>query len=210
MSKMMLIGDVHGKWEKYADILKTHQPESSVQVGDFGVGFYGENPQRADALKDAMATYGGNNRFIRGNHDNPDVCREYEGWIPDATFDEDTGVFYLGGAWSIDYQWRTQGIDWWEDEELSYDELQAAIDVYERAKPRVVVTHECPEDIVGYMMPWYKQDFRSRTRDALGSMWSLHKPQLWVFGHWHSSVTASFEGCQFTCLNELEHLTIEL
>jgi len=207
---MMLIGDVHGKWEQYTEILKTHQPENSVQVGDFGVGFYGEDPARVAALKSAMADFGGNNRFIRGNHDNPATCREFHSWIEDATYDEETGVFYLGGAWSIDHAYRTEGFDWWADEELSYDELHKAIDLYERVKPRVVVTHECPEDIVGYMMPWYRQDFRSRTRDALGSMWSLHKPQLWVFGHWHTSVTASFEGCQFTCLNELEHMTIEL
>lgn len=183
MTKMLLIGDIHGKWEDYARTLEIYNPERSVQLGDYGIGFHGEDPERLEQVRYAMDNFGGDNRYIRGNHDNPESCRADPRCIADATFEEDTGIFYLGGAWSIDHAWRTEGIDWWRDEELSYDELQAAIDVYERAKPRVVLSHECPEDIIGYMANWYKQDFRSRTRDALGSMWSIHKPELWVFGH---------------------------
>lgn len=207
---MLLIGDVHGKWREYARILEVYQPERSVQVGDFGIGFNGENRLDRDQLKYAMANFGADNRYIRGNHDNPEACREDPFWIPDATFEEDTGIFYLGGAWSIDHAWRTVGVDWWADEELSIDELHAAIDLYEKSKPEVVISHECPEDIVGYMMPWYRREFPSRTRDALGSMWSLHRPRLWIFGHWHSSVTATFDSCQFTCLNELETMSINI
>lgn len=207
---MLLIGDVHGKWEQYANLLEMHQPERSVQLGDFGVGFFREDEGRRHAVAQAMTEFGGDNRYIRGNHDNPASCQDDPFWIKDATFESDTGIFYLGGALSIDRDYRTPGLDWWDDEELSMDELYAAIDLYEKSKPRVVLSHECPEDIVGYMMPWYQQEFSSRTRQALGSMWSIHQPELWVFGHWHSSVTATFEGCQFTCLNELETLTINL
>ena len=209
MTEMLLIGDIHGKWNSYAQILETHKPDRSVQLGDFGWGF---NPQPVqdsiNKLHHAMDTFGNDNRYIRGNHDNPTECKSHQYCIDDATFEEDTGIFYLGGASSIDAAWRTQGLDWWEDEELSYDELQKAIDLYETSKPRVMLTHECPEDVIGYMAGWYKQEYRSRTRDALGSMWSIHKPELWVFGHWHTSVTANFDGCQFTCLNELESMMI--
>lgn len=211
MTQMLLIGDIHGKWTEYAKILEVYKPERSVQLGDFGWGF---KPEPIDAsvkqLHYAMDNFGNDNKYIRGNHDNPERCKAHKYCIDDATFEEDTGIFYLGGAWSIDYAWRTEGMDWWADEELSYDELYAAIDLYEKVKPRVVLTHECPEDIIGYMAPWYKQEFRSRTRDALGSMWSIHKPELWVFGHWHTSVTANFDGCQFTCLNELETMMIDV
>jgi hypothetical protein len=211
LPKRLLIGDIHGKWREYARILEVYQPDSSVQVGDFGVGFRGTNQAAVDQVHYAMDNFGtGDNRYIRGNHDNPEICRADPRCIPDATFEKETGTFFLGGAWSIDHAWRTEGVDWWADEELSMDELYAAIDVYEKAKPDIVISHECPEDIVGYMMPWYRREFPSRTRDALGSMWSLHKPKLWVFGHWHSSVTATFDGCQFTCLNELEHMTINV
>lgn len=211
---MLLIGDIHGKWEEYAQKLETYQPERSVQVGDFGWGFPTKFPefheQRITALHDAMDNFGGENRYIRGNHDNPTACKEHKYCIDDATFEEDTGIFYLGGAFSIDKDIRTPGVDWWEDEELSYDDLNNAIDVYEKAKPRIVISHELPEDIVGYMFSWYRKDFSSRTREALGNMWAIHKPELWVFGHWHTSHTAFFDGCQFTCLNELETLMVDL
>lgn len=210
MTKMLLIGDIHGKWEEYARTLEVYMPERSVQLGDYGIGFKGENPERLEQVRYAMDHFGTDNRYIRGNHDNLSACVEDPRWIRDATFEDETGIFYLGGAWSIDRGWRIEGANWWADEELSMDELYAAIDVYEAAKPRVVLTHECPEDIIGYMCPWYRRDYPSRTRDALGSMWSIHKPELWVFGHWHTSVTASFEGCQFTCLNELETMMIDV
>jgi predicted phosphodiesterase len=210
LTQMMLIGDVHGKWDQYADLLKLHKPERSVQLGDFGVGFHKEDPLRRRRVIDDMSLYGGDNRYIRGNHDNPAVCQADSKYIPDATFEEDTGIFYLGGAFSIDHAYRTQDVDWWHNEELSYNELNAAIDVYERAKPRVVLSHDCPEDIIVYMANWYKKESRSRTRDALSAMWSIHKPDLWVFGHWHKNMTAVFDGCQFTCLNELSWLNINV
>jgi len=39
MSEILLIGDVHGKWEQYADLLKKYSPDRSIQIGDLGWGF---------------------------------------------------------------------------------------------------------------------------------------------------------------------------
>jgi len=211
MTKMLLIGDLHGKWTSYTNILQAYQPERSVQLGDFGIGFHpGDTPKSMARLNHAMTQWGPDNRFIRGNHDNPSACQNHPQFIQDATFEDATGIFYLGGAWSIDRGSRIEGKTWWADEELSYQELNAAIDVYERSKPRIVLSHEAPEGIVDHMMPWYRREFRSRTRDAMATMFEIHKPELWIFGHWHSSVTASFDGCQFTCLDELETMEIEI
>jgi predicted phosphodiesterase len=211
MTKLLLIGDVHGYWERYAKILEVHNPDRSVQIGDFGIGFRGEDPENLEQVRYAMDNFGaGDNKYIRGNHDNPQSCREDPRWIADATFEEDTGIFYLGGAWSIDHAWRTEGASWWADEELSMDELYAAIDVYEAARPRVVITHECPEDIVGLMFNWYRREYPSRTRNALASMLYIHKPELWVFGHWHTSMDRVIDGTRFVCLNELETMTIDV
>lgn len=210
-NEILLIGDVHGLWTDYAQLLEQHQPSASVQVGDFGIGFWGENPLILDQVRQVMDTAGsGNNRYIRGNHDNPASCRADPRCIKDATFDSQTGIFYLGGALSIDRHVRTEDINWWSDEELNTEQLYSAIDVYESAKPDIVISHECPEDVVGYLVPWYRVEYPSRTRQALGSMWSLHKPRKWLFGHWHSSISRMIDGCQFVCLDELETLTIEV
>lgn len=215
MTTMMLIGDIHGKWQAYSEILKTANVDRTVQVGDFGWGFHGQDtgvmPGRVLALETAMDTYnGGDNRYIRGNHDNPAMCKQHRFCIDDLTYEPDTGIMFMGGAWSIDRAWRTEGIDWWADEELSYNDLQTAIDVYESVKPRIMVTHECPEDVVGKMFPWYRKEFSSRTRDALGTMFYLHKPELWVFGHWHTNADRVVDNTRFVCLNELNTMLVDV
>lgn len=215
MTNVLLIGDVHRKWQEYTDLLEHHQPERSIQLGDFGWGFEdqfsGDMQDKVEKLEAAMTNCGGgDNKYIRGNHDNPWECENHKFCIPDASYDEETGIFYLGGALSIDKHLRTPGVDWWEDEELNFDRLFAAVDLYEKVKPRIVLTHDCPEDVVHKLFHFYKTDFPSRTRQALGSMWSLHKPELWVFGHWHSHRAVTIEGTHFVCLGELQTMWINV
>lgn len=207
---MLLIGDIHGLWENYARILEVYRPQHSVQVGDFGIGFHREDPVRLEQVRYAMDNFGTNNRYIRGNHDNPAACLADPRWIPDASFDEVHGIFYLGGAFSIDQAFRTPGLSWWEDEELSMDALYAAMDVYEAARPRIVITHECPESIVPHMFNWYKTEWPSRTRQALDAMLAMHQPELWVHGHWHGSRDQVHGTTRFICLDELEHVMVDI
>jgi len=122
----------------------------------------------------------GNHRFIRGNHDSPEVCRNHPNWIPDGQFEND--MFFLGGAFSIDWQMRMPGVSWWEDEELSIVELNAMIDKFESLKPKIVVTHDCPTKFA-MLLKSHHMDDKSRTRAALDTMLEIHKPDLWVFGH---------------------------
>lgn len=35
-------------------------------------------------------------------------------------------------------------------------------------------------------------------------MFERHRPQHWVYGHWHVTVRMERDGCAFTCLGELE------
>lgn len=209
--KILFIGDVHGKWDQYARILEIYHPEHSVQVGDFGIGFANEEPEHLEQVRYAMDNFGSDNRYIRGNHDNPQACADDPRWIPDATYDEETGIFYLGGALSIDRAWRIEGSTWWANEELSYDALFQAIDLYEQAKPRIVVSHEVPESVVHLFFNWYqKEQFTSRTRHALDSMRTIHEPEIHIFGHWHHSVDQVVGKTRFVCLNELEAKMITL
>jgi len=214
MTEILFIGDIHGKWKDYQDILEKEQPERSIQVGDFGWGFLGQESEYMQrvvhTLEHVMETQGGgDNRYIRGNHDNPGECAEHRFFIPDISYEQDTGMMFIGGADSIDKEWRVRDQDWWPDEELSYNDLHCAIDVYESVKPRIMVTHECPEDVVWKLFPWYRKEYPSRTREALGSMWSMHKPDIWIFGHWHHSRDQVIDGTRFICLAELETIKID-
>lgn len=203
------IGDVHGKFGPYASLLKQHA--DTVQVGDMGIGFraLGEDTYYEATTKQRNPPFDqmirGNHRFIRGNHDNPAACKKHPQWIEDGTVEDDK--MFVGGAISIDKGYRTEGYNWWADEELSLQELHALIDDYVTAKPRVMITHDCPESVVDVICKhnnWVKHDLPSRTRQAFQGMLELHRPEVWVFGHWHFSYDAVIEGTRFVCLDELE------
>lgn len=211
MGKIRFIGDVHGKFKRYRELIR--DVPFSIQVGDMGVGFMGfrggELRPLTNPPHDAMAE--GRHLFIRGNHDNPEVCRRQEFWIPDGSLVD--GIYCLGGASSVDRAYRTEGLDWWADEELSYAELDLMIDEYATLKPEVVVTHECPDSVAGELMRAMnrtKFEDGSRTRQALDRMFAIHQPKMWFFGHWHVSARFDMAGTKFACLNELEYVDVDL
>jgi predicted phosphodiesterase len=186
---MRYIGDSHAKFTQYVEL--TQDCPASIQVGDFGIGFK-EVPE-----------VGPGHRFIRGNHDSPELARRHPHWIPDGHVEDDH--FFLGGGESIDRAMRTEGKDWWADEQLSMNELYELMDVYEAAKPRVVVTHECPSDVACLLFNHvrYRELNPSRTSQALSSLLFIHRPEVWIFGHWHQRRDQVIEGTRFICLEEL-------
>lgn len=212
MSIVRFIGDVHGKFNRYERLIE--DVPFSIQVGDMGVGFLrlreGMLTPSSNPPFDAMSK--GRHLFIRGNHDNPEVCKRHKYYIPDGTLLDDK-IFCLGGATSIDKAYRVEGIDWWRDEELSYEELDKLIVRYAELKPSVVCTHEAPQSIANEILAAFnktKIGDSSNTRDALERMFYLHQPKYWVFGHWHQSMSFERNGTKFQCLNELESVDIDL
>ena len=117
---------------------------------------------------------------------------------------------YLGGALSIDREFRVEGFSWWSDEELSTPDLNTMVDVYVNTRPEIMVTHDCPESIARLMMVKVnsKLEMASRTRQALQSMFEFHQPVVWLFGHWHESLDKVVDGTRFICLAELEHIDL--
>lgn len=195
---MKFIGDVHGKYGTYKKLIKENK--DTIQVGDLGIGFrkwpHGEwttNPPYDEMVK-------ANARFIRGNHDNPAVCRNNTQWIEDGTVEGD--CMFVGGAFSIDWQYRYPEFSWWHDEELFEDAMTEISGTFNEVKPRVMVTHDCPGIIVSLLPYNYKPT--SRTSRFLEALWAQHQPEVWVFGHHHNSFDSVVNGTRFVCLAELE------
>lgn len=196
MTKIRFIGDVHGKMDQYVAI--TAGCERSIQVGDFGAGFV--------PLPELPIVHS----FIRGNHDDPGVCNQSWNWIEDGRWNPTARMFFVGGAWSIDQASRVEGVSWWRDEELSMAELENVIDAYGMYQPEVMVTHDCPESVVEHLSSVIKISHGSRTRQALQAMLEIHRPKLWIFGHWHQSLDITIDGTRFICLNELEYKDLDI
>lgn len=198
--KIRFIGDVHGKVQQYIEVLDDEGDyDYSIQVGDMGIGFV-NFPTFQEPIKDF---------FIRGNHDNPEICKLKNNYIQDGHYDDQLSMMFVGGADSINKAWRTIGIDWWDNEQCSFDEFTKIYDNYEFYKPRVMVTHDCPQSIVQHLNMRAVED-QPLTRQALQAMLEVHRPELWVMGHWHKSLDITIDGTRFICLNELEWKDIEL
>lgn len=221
MTLTRIVGDIHGKFNDYSffslGVGRTYHrgdhppPERSVQVGDFGIGFH--STYWHEMVNDWMKEHP-KHRFIRGNHDDPAMCKMMFGNIADGTVEGD--IMYIGGAWSIDHAYRIEGKSWWRDEELSIMEFDRLVKVYEETKPRVMITHDCPTSVAREMFITKglslggATQFKTRTGEYLEHMFSLHKPEKWFFGHWHQTRKQNILGTEFQCLGELDYVDVEL
>ena len=133
-----------------------------------------------------------NFKFIRGNHDRPDLCRKHHNYLGDYGYLEDLNLFYVSGGFSIDQWARTVGIDWWEDEELSITELQEMTDLFVEKKPKIVMSHVLPIKIAASTLN-LSEKINSRTEDALQEAFDRHKPERWYCSHYHQSKTIKGE-----------------
>lgn len=194
---MIFVGDVHGLWGDFLDIVNQFPDEEIIQLGDFGLGF----PQR-ERFPDPD-DFGDNVKFIRGNHDNPEVCARHPNYLGDYGVYKNIG--YISGAWSIDQPYRIEGKTWWAGEQLLYSDLDKAIEQICDEKPSIIISHDtAPVFAKELCLKLYP----TITGQALDALWQSYKPKMWVCGHYHNSIEMVIEGTQFICLNELEHRRI--
>jgi len=198
----IFIGDVHGKYNRYRDIIR--DCENTIQVGDLFFFFGPATTENwlPNPPYDSMVA--GRHRFIRGNHDNPGVCREHSQYIRDGHVEGH--MMFIGGGLSIDRAHRVPNYTYWENEECSYLQFQTLIQRYLDVRPDIMVTHDCPESVAEVIMNFNpaKYDDPSRTRHAFQAMLKDYSPRIWVFGHWHRSFDQVVNGTRFVCLAELE------
>lgn len=213
---LFCVGDVHGMIPEYQLLLERQIPENSqvVQVGDLGCGFV-ELP--LSFFPHDTDVYGGGrtHKFIRGNHDSPQVARERGDYLGDygMFMFEDASIFFMGGAWSIDHVQRSPGKDWWWDEQLGWDQLGDALDLYKEVQPDIVITHDAPTEVKSRVLSYLsgrrgvdKEAMPTPTDQTLQLMFEAHQPKVWVFGHYHVSWSRNIQGTEFRCLRELEVL----
>ncbi len=210
--KTLLIGDIHADFEFYVNATET--PAPTIQLGDFGLGFpgndfrfkYGFSPVNENQL-DEFWLAEPRHKIIRGNHDNPLNFKTCPGYMGDFGFCEKRNLFWLSGAFSIDWEVRKPGYNWWYDEELAIPQLNEAYELYMACKPRFVISHDCPVVCVPRLIaaerrvnPEKVRVFDSRTSQALSKMFEMHKPENWYFGHYHYSWKDCIEGTNFECV----------
>lgn len=208
MTKITMIGDVHGKTQQYQKMLRQKfEHQRTIQIGDMGIGFAGVSLHKMTP----------NHVWFRGNHDNPEQCRKNPNYLGDYGYLEADKLFYIAGAFSIDKAWRVPGVSWWQDEELSTSDLTHCIELYKASKPEFVVSHEAPKyaavtllhDLDGAYFAAKNGCQLSRTCEAMQVMLDFHRPKEWIFGHYHVNKSFEQDGTKFTCVNELSTYEID-
>lgn len=227
---MFFIGDVHGAFDTYLWVVNKMQlPKDRYEVA---YGNKDEMPAYLQKLSDELADMVSNgmdcsiqlgdmgifrkqcyeyipamkvHKFIRGNHDNPELCKKHPNYLGDVGYVDKLEMFYVSGGFSIDRDRRTEGVDWWQDEEISYSELKQSIEKYGDVKPRIVISHEAPSVIVNLIHSHHNKFNPSRTQSALQAMFDIYKPDLWIFGHHHKKVEKKVNRTLFVGLNELKY-----
>jgi predicted phosphodiesterase len=204
---LRILGDVHGKIDEYISLAS--QAEYSIQLGDLGFSY--EKLKSLDSTK---------HRCIGGNHDNYEFLDgrffyqtpHFLGDYGTHSVSGITDIFFLRGGYSIDRNQRTEGVDWWPKEQISYADGTKALEEYIKAKPKIMLSHECPAfivDMIAGFKTWDGKPIRpSMTAYLLEQMFEEHKPAIHIFGHHHKFFNMIIEGTQFICLPELDYLDI--
>lgn len=223
MSLLRVIGDVHAQTDRENLVRRGARPyleiiadaPASVQLGDMGDGeTYDQLLREVDPAR---------HRFFPGNHDHYDRLPPHS--LGDFGPVELNGVafFFVRGAASKDREklvrmGRQLGKRlWFEEEELTDEQMAAAEAAYLVARPRLVITHDAPTEIArlacrhanerapaGSQRPYHA----SRTSDFLARLLDQHRPRLWLFGHYHRDWSYREQETHFVCVGELSHRDI--
>jgi hypothetical protein len=205
---MFFVGDVHGEWKMLNRAIEKIGDDDIILLGDIDIGifvqkgFHGSTKRMAYYPKE----FPSNVKFIRGNHDNPEVSNKHPNCLGEYGVFEMGGhkIGYLAGGYSLDYMYRTEGVDWWRNEELPMAELYKALDLFEAEKPDVMISHEAPCSLVKTLFSG--QDlYPSRTNQLLDAvLLSVKSINHWFCGHYHFTHDKFFCGVEFHILNRME------
>lgn len=149
-----------------------------------------------------------------GNHENFDELYTYplESWqggyvrkISDSIFYlnrgdvftiDDKKIFVMGGANSIDKDYRIEGRSWWRAEMPNYQELEYALSNLEKNNFAVdyIITHCAPDNILYRINQMFKRD---NMTDFLYEVYKKVSYKKWFFGHYHIDKNFGNEECLY-------------
>lgn len=225
IEQVIATGDIHGNFTPLIYDIKNNISNNSAVVvcGDIGLGFL-KKRHYLDTFKKINKELSDRNIylvFLRGNHDDPAyfIYGSDEEWdtsytniivVPDYTtvkFNEDITGICIGGAVSVDRQWRKlENKPWWENEGV-YPPLMSTDSDFimnlEEYKPNVIFSHTATshhELSVGGVGEAYfdkmkelgdsslkddLEDERSLMDNIYNNISEHTKINVWVCGHFH-------------------------
>lgn len=217
--RTFIVGDTHADPTFVSNVHKLareKEVEAIVQLGDFGYGF--SQHENVIASIKAWLDRDESHRWywIDGNHDNHDKLTELvevhnngqRDLIPffhDRLFYVARGAVFqlgnstalgLGGAYSIDWKMRREGVSWWRGETITAADMYHAGDNAHGYDIDVMFTHDAPmSDVLESMLggAGYKNDPHSLANRAnLTRVVDEVRPQTLYHGHYHQRYRTSY------------------
>lgn len=220
MSKIFITGDTHGDvdFEKIINFASLHneltKQDYVIILGDFGVPWKtpwdGHFKKQDKRLLEQYKEFPFTTLFVDGNHENFNAlkqfpCDEWKGgkvqFLNDSVIHLcRSQIFYingykfftLGGAESIDKEFRIPGKSWWREESITYADLDMAADklALNDFKVDFILTHEMPASIYEkYFLFMHDRWSVSGTSRALDNIYNSTEYKYWFFGHHHVDIT---------------------
>lgn len=220
-NRIAFCGDWHGNFNyflKAINYCRKNGVDTMVQLGDFGFwlngyGRVGMLSADGSGMLRSFRDGEGNLRshdidlvVIDGNHEDFRWLNAQQA-SPDGTVHLGNHIFYtprgfrwnwsdvdflsLGGAYSVDSQYRRDGYDWFEKEEVTSEaEVAKAI---AGGDTDVLLTHDAPLEarIPLGKFPFGQKEYRlaQEHRAKLSKVWNATKPALNFHGHFHKRYT---------------------
>lgn len=229
--KLLVVGDVHGKFNYLENLINTTECFAMIVAGDFGFWKAQHFFPSTDEQSFVHQFYDFNVPvyFVDGNHEDHNSLEalvEQHGkdtpidvggncwYIPrgcvfhltNPITNKSTTILGLGGAYSIDKRLRIANVSWFEQEQLRYKDI---IDLQPRDDIDIIVSHTCPETILQRVAKTcnipYNRITERQTEKLLDRVFDIIKPKRWVFGHWHQAAQYRAKGTTFNLLNMADH-----
>ena len=204
-------GDIHGNAKEILRIstkLNLTLDDVLIILGDVGANYYGE---RIDChTKNVLAKAGTTILCIHGNHEmRPSTIptyktKEWNGgtvWYeerhPYLLFAKDGEIYTIGkyryiaigGAYSVDKQWREPNVSWWADEQPS-SEIKAYVEQQLATQDvDAILSHTCPFKYIPTEM--FLSGIKQSGVDQSTELWldtieERINYKAWFCGHWHT------------------------
>lgn len=201
-----ITGDTHGdktRFWKHNPISNTLQPGDYLIIcGDFGYIFFANGSERN--FLDELAKRPYTILFCDGNHENFNVLDDYPvtEWCGGKVHRVRNNIFHLmrgqsyniegktffvmGGAYSVDRDYRILGMSYWEQEIPTTAEIDEAFEtlVAHNFNVDYIITHTCPKKVASTLADTLldKDGGLLKFFDLVNERC---KYKHWYFGHWH-------------------------
>jgi Icc-related predicted phosphoesterase len=212
--KIIVLGDIHGKFDSLNILINKEHPDIILQCGDNAYYWDDDKNKNVGKIKPQNTKI----YLVPGNHENWNVFESEVGRHGKNPMEIEKNIFmcpvgsqleinnhnilFIGGADSIDKEWRIYNRTWWPQEILNFNDFF----YFEKEvkKADIIISHTCPYSFnVGLQ---FENKIIDPTRKILDLVLNKYNPKLWFFGHFHEYIEGYYtsgnsRGTQYCGLN---------